>query len=53
LLKNNLRAAHGGAAIFQTRSMCLKNEEKQKSHFLIFGLKKARKAFFNNLLGGR
>jgi hypothetical protein len=28
----------------------LKNEEKQKSHFLLFGLKKARRDFFNNLL---
>jgi hypothetical protein len=28
----------------------LKNEEKQKSHFLLFGLKKTRRDFFNNLL---
>ena len=29
---------------------CLKNGEKQKSHFLLFGLKKARMDFFNYLL---
>ncbi|MCL4315921.1 MAG: hypothetical protein M1527_03520 [Gammaproteobacteria bacterium] len=45
-MKNSLHAAHGGAAIFQTRGMCLKNEAKQKSHFLLCELKKAMDGLF-------
>jgi hypothetical protein len=33
--------------------MVLKNEEKQKSHFLLFILKKSMEDFFNNLLGSQ
>ena len=46
LLKNNLLTAQGWAAIFQTRFMCLKNEVKQKSHFLLYGLKKPMDGLF-------
>ena len=51
LLKNSLRAAHGRADIFQARFMCLKNEAKQKPHFLICALKKAKDVLFQQPTG--
>jgi len=46
LLKNSLRAVQGCAAIFRARFMCSKNGAKQKSHFLLCGLKKAIDGLF-------
>jgi hypothetical protein len=51
-LKNSLRAAHGCAAIFQARFMCLKNEAKQKTLFLLCVLKKAMEGLFQQPASG-
>ncbi|MBI5451272.1 MAG: hypothetical protein HY940_07935 [Gammaproteobacteria bacterium] len=51
-MKNSLCAAQGRAAIFQAEFICLKNGAKQKSHFLLCGLKKGMDGLFQHPASG-